>query len=112
MFWWDWTGKKRIEALLVMVGVAATPWFLLGWLPKQIGAFVGGTAFLLIPQLMAFFLLIGFKSGVMPMRGGKAVRTESPISFWFAALCYGGLLVFTLWIILMVLGDIARDGLN
>ena len=82
------------------------------WLPREIGAFVGGTAFLMIPQLMAFFLLIGFKSGVMPMRGGKAARKDDPISFWLAASCYGGLLAFTLWFILTVLADIARHGLN
>ena len=112
MFWWDWTGKQRFMVLLVMLCIAAAPWILLGWLPREIGAFVGGTAFLMIPQLMAFFLLIGFKSGVMPMRGGKAARKDEPISFWFAASCYGALLAFTLWFILTVLVDIARHGLN
>ena len=66
----------------------------------------------MIPQLMAFFLLIGFKSGVMPMRGGKAARKDEPTSFWLAASCYGALLAFTLWFILTVLVDIARHGLS
>lgn len=112
MFWWDWTGRQRLAIFFVMLGIAAAPWVLLGWFPGELRAFLGGTAFLMIPQLMGWMLLIGFKSKVMPMRGGKASLDDDPVTFWFVASCYSGLLVFSLWIILMISIDIIKEGLG
>ena len=53
LLWWNRNGQKRVAVLAVMLIGAAVPWLLLGWLPQEWDAFVGGTALLLIPQMMA-----------------------------------------------------------
>ena len=89
-----------------MLTVAATPWLFLGWLPNEWGAFVGGTAFLAIPQIVAWLLFVGLWTGRMPVRGGAGDRHEAPTWFWIIAAMYAALLLLFLWIILAVLIDL------
>jgi hypothetical protein len=105
MLWWDWTMSQRLRLLGAMVAIAAIPWLLLGCLPHQWGAFVGGTAFLLIPQMLGWNLFVGLRTGRMPTRLGSEDRRSSPTWFWINAAIYAGLLLFVLWIILAVLAD-------
>lgn len=94
MFWWNWNGQQKLTLLTVMLAVAASPWLLLGWLPHEWGAFIGGTAILLIPQMMAWLLFVGLKTGRMPSAyGGSELRAENPVWFWFTGTLYGGVLL-------------------
>lgn len=113
MFWWDWTAKQKLLTIAAMLLIAATPWVVLGWLPSEAGAFVGGTAFLMIPQLMGWFLLVGLRTGRMPMPyGSDEHRESSPAAFWIVAAGYAALCAYSIWIILMVGMDIAINGLH
>ncbi|WP_428027848.1 hypothetical protein [Altererythrobacter sp.] len=104
MFWWDWNAKRKLGLLAAIVIIAATPWLLLGWLPDQLGAFVGGTALLSIPQIFAWLLFVGLKTGRMPTAyGGSELRAEEPAWFWSTAALYGGVLLTFLWFALNVL---------
>ena len=89
----------------MMLAIAATPWVLLGWLPNEWGAFVGGTAFLIIPQIVAWFLFVGLRTGRIPSRYGSEYRSDSPTWFWITAAIYAGIVLLFLWIILAVLTD-------
>lgn len=106
MLWWDWNARQRLALVAAMLAVAATPWLMLGWLPNEWGAFVGGTAFLTIPQVVAWFLFVGLRTGRMPIRGGAEVRRESPMWFWSTAVMYAVLVLLFLWVILAVLFDL------
>lgn len=103
MLWWDWNKRQRLALLAAMFAVAATPWLLLGWLPSEWGAFVGGTAFLAIPQMLAWYLFVGLRTGRLPSRFGSEYRSESPTWFWILATMYAGLVLLFLYIILAVL---------
>lgn len=105
MIWWDWSGYQRMAMLAAMVALASLPWLMLGWLPQNWRAFIGGTSFLTIPQIVGWLLFVGLKTGVMPERGGKVERQASPIGFWLVAAAYGLVLVVYAWIIAMVLLD-------
>ncbi|MGD9811381.1 MAG: hypothetical protein AB7U35_08630 [Sphingobium sp.] len=93
-----------------MLALAAIPWIALGWLPYEWEAFLGGMSFLVIPQLLSWGLFVGLKTGRMPAREEPILRTESPRWFWAVAAMYGGVLAYILYIIAMVLTDIAADG--
>jgi len=95
-----------------MFVVAAFPWVILGWLPRQIGAFIGGTAFLLIPQIIGWFLIVGLMTGRIPARGASETRSTSPTWFWIIAAMYSALLILFAWIIISVLGDGWVHGFN
>jgi len=105
MLWWDWTAAKKVKLSAAMLGLAAVPGLLFGWLTQDWRAFLGGTAFLLIPQIVGWFLFAGLKTGRMPVRGGDELRADSPIWFWIVAAMYGGVLLMFCWFVLVVLID-------
>ena len=112
MFWWDWNSKRKFSVLGLMLAIAATPWLFLGWFPGEIGALVGGTAFLMIPQLVGWLLLIGLRTGRMPVAyGGSEDRASSPVAFWIVAAMYAALLALAIGFILTVIADVIKDGL-
>ena len=111
VLWWDWKTSQRLAVLAVMLVLAATPWL---WISISMGdwrGFLGGTAFLLIPQLIGWLLFVGLKTGRMPTRGAPELRAESPTWFWTIAAMYAGLLVVFLGFILLVLKDALMPGL-
>ena len=112
MLWWDWTGAQRLRLMAVMLGMAAIPWVLLGWFTHQWRALPGGTALLLMPQVIAWLLFVGLKTGRMPIRGGSESRAGTPAWFWITAAIYGALLLLFIAVILAFLTDIVRYGLN
>jgi hypothetical protein len=106
MLWWDWSTRQRLGLLAAMVAIAATPWLLLGWLPNEWGAFLGGTSFLAIPQMIAWCLFVGLKTGRMPSAYGRSeLRAASPRWLWLTGGLYAGLLLLFLWVILAVVMD-------
>jgi len=111
MLWWDWNSRQQLALLTAMLVVAATPWLLLGWFPDEWVAFVGATAFLAIPQLVGWFLLVGLRTGRMPVRGGVEARSESPTWFWIFAATYAALLLFFVWAILALLVEVTTPTL-
>lgn len=103
MLWCDWSRSKRLSLLGAMLAIAAMPWLFLGWLPDQWGAFVGGTAFLTIPQIVAWMLFVGLRTGRMPSAYGRSeLRAETPTWFWITAAGYAALLFLFVWIIVGV----------
>ena len=113
MFWWDWNSKRKISVVGVMLAIAVTPWFLLGWFPDEIGALIGGTAFLMLTQLFGLLLLIGLRTGRMPVAyGGSEDRESSPVAFWIITAMYAVVLALATGFILMVIGDILENGLH
>ncbi len=113
MFWWDWTGKQKLLLLATMVAIAAIPWLLLGSLPTKPGAFIGGTAFLMIPQLVGWLLLVGLKTGRIPMPYGSSESREgSPFAFWAVSAIYAVLVAYVLFITFMIGTDIVVNGLE
>jgi hypothetical protein len=104
MIWWDWNARQRFALLAGVVAIAATPSVLLGWVPNEWGAFVGGTAFVAIPLLIAWVLFVGLRTGRMPTAYGRSeLRAETPAWFWLTGAAYAGILMFFLWIIAVVL---------
>lgn len=98
MLWWDWSAKQKLGLLAAILSIAAAPWLFLGWLPGQLGAFVGGTALLSIPQMMAWLLYVGLSTGRMPTAyGGSELRAKEPAWFWFTGALYGGVLLTFFW---------------
>lgn len=101
--WWDWKTGQRLALFAAMFVIAAIPWLFLGWVPNQLGAFVGGTAFLAIPQMIGWLLFVGLRTGRMPSAYGRSEsRTDSPTWFWITAAGYGGLLLLFAWVIVGV----------
>ena len=86
-----------------MVAIGATPWLLLGWVPNELGAFMGGTAFLAIPQMIAWALFVGLRTGRMPSAYGRSeLRAKSPAWFWITGAGYAAILLFFIWIVVGV----------
>lgn len=112
MLWWNWSGAKRASLFTAMLAVAAFPWVMLGWLTRQIGAFIGGTAFLLIPLIVGWFLIVGLVTGRIPTRGGSETRSASPTWFWIIAAMYAALLILFAWIICSIVADGLLHGFN
>lgn len=106
MVWWDWSGAKRASLFAAILAIPASLWIMLGWFPRQIGAFIGGTAFLLIPQIVSWYLIVGLVTGRIPTRGGSEIRSASPRWFWIIAAMYVAILIQFAWII----GSIVSDG--
>ena len=103
MIWWDWNVGKRLALVATILLVAVVPLILVGGFGNNWGALAGGAAFLLIPQLVAWMLFVGLRTGRMPSAYGRSeLRTESPRWFWLTGATYAGLLVLFLWIILGV----------
>ncbi len=99
MLWWDWNGRQKLVLLAGIFLLAATPWLMLGWLPNECGAFVGGTAALAIPQMMAWFIFVGLRTGRIPSAyGGSELRAEEPTWFWFTSALYLGVLLTFFWL--------------
>jgi hypothetical protein len=73
--------------------------------------FAGGTAFLAIPQIIAWFLFVGLRTGRMPVRFGSEDRTKSPTWFGIAAVVYAALLLLFLWVIVAVIFDLSMPPL-
>ena len=90
--------------MTVMVAVAAFPWIVIGGFTNDWQALLGGTAFLFIPQIMAWSLFVGLATGRMPSAHGRSeLRAKSPTWFWLTGSLYAGLLLVFLWAILGVL---------
>ena len=106
MLWWDWTAKRRPSLLAIMLTIAAAPLLLVGGFANDWRAFLGGTAFLAIPQIVGWFLFVGLRTGRMPARYGAELRSDSPIWFWIIAAMYAAIVVLFLWIILAVVTGI------
>ena len=106
MLWWDWNAKQRLSVLAAILTVAALPWLAIGWLTNDWRAFLGGTAFLAIPQMVAWFLFVGLRTGRIPTRFGSEIRSDSPAWFWIIAAMDVAIVLFFLWIILAVLTGI------
>lgn len=106
MLWWDWTARRRLTLLAVIFTVAAMPWLLLGWLPDNWGAFAGGTAFLAIPQIIAWFLFVGLRTGRLPVRFGSEDRKETPTWFWIIAAMYLAILLLFAWMGIALVFDL------
>src|ERR1044071_3524956 len=107
MLWWDWTGAQKLRLMALMLCLAAAPWLLVGMLTHQWKALPGGTAFLLIPQIVGWLLFVGLKTGRMPVRGGSESRADSPTWFWIVAALYGGLLAVFFGSVLLIVTEIA-----
>lgn len=88
-----------------MLAIAALPWIILGWLPHDWQAFIGGTAFLMLPQILGWFLLVGLVHGRIPTREGLKIRSASPTAFWVIAATYSTPLLLFSWIIVSVAAD-------
>jgi hypothetical protein len=100
MTWWDWKTKQHLALIAGMLAVAATPWLALGWLTKDGRALLGGTAFLFIPQIVAWALFVGLTTGRIPSAYGRSeLRAQSPTWFWLTAVVYAAILLLFLWII-------------
>ena len=85
-----------------MLVVAAIP-LIFGGLTSGWGALLGGTAFLFIPQVVAWLLFVGLTTGRMPSAYGRSeLRAELPRWFWITGAGYAGLLLFFVWIIVGV----------
>lgn len=95
MLWWEWSAGRRLSFISVMLGIAAAPWIAIGITTKDWRGLIGGTAFLFIPQIVAWMLFVGLKTGRMPSAYGRSeTRTESPRWFWITGATYSGLLAF------------------
>lgn len=110
MLWWDWTAAQRLALLAAILVVAALPWLVLGWVPNDLGAFVGGTAFLAIPQIVGWYLIVGLRTGRIPSRFGSEERRVSPTWFWMTAGLYAGLVALFACMILAVITDTPLPG--
>ncbi|GHD02181.1 hypothetical protein [Novosphingobium pokkalii] len=105
MLWWDWSWKQRGGTLACFFAIAIMPFLIFGGSSFGWRAMIGGTAFLLIPQIVGWLLFVGLKTGIMPARGAKVERNNSPVGFWTLAAAYGGLLAMYGWIFAMVASD-------
>jgi len=100
MIWWDWSGKQRLSLLAAMLGCATFPLALIGWPLSEWRAYVGGVSFLLIPQLVGFYLFVGLKTGRIPARSGSESRQDSPVMFWIIAACCAALLAVFIGVVI------------
>lgn len=90
MIWWDWRWGRKLALLAAMTGLSATvtllivppgqPWF--DW-----RAVAGGIAFFTIPQMAAWCLFVGFRTGSIPARG-RFSRADQRFDFWFGVAAY------------------------
>ena len=110
MVWWDWNTKQRLGLLVLMLIAAAAPLVALGWLPNEWQAFIGGLSFLLIPQIVGWFLFVGLRTGRIPSRYGSEYRNEAPVAFWMTVAIYALLVTAFLWFILAVVADAPLPG--
>ena len=95
--------SQRLALMAAMFALAAAPWIFVDWLTNDWRALLGGTAFLLIPQIFAWLRFVGLRTGRMPSAYGKSeFRAVSPTWFWLTGGLYVGLLVLFLWIVLGV----------
>lgn len=109
MLWWDWTWRQRLALSVAILIVAATPWLIFGFWPHSsynLGVLAGGTAFLAIPQIFAWFLFVGLRTGRIPIRFGSECRTESPAWFWTASAIYVVILVLFALMIGAIIFDV------
>lgn len=103
MLWWDWNTRQRLALFAAMLALAATPCLLLSW-SNDWRAFVGGTAFFALPQIFAWCLFVGLKTGRMPSAYGRSeLRAETPTWFWLTGALYAAPLLVFLWAVLVVL---------
>ena len=91
--------------MAAMLAVAGLPWIMLGWLPHEWRAFIGGTAVLMLPLMFAWFLCVGLVTGRIPARGGSETREISPTWFWSGAATYAGFVMFFAWMIVSFIVD-------
>ena len=101
MLWWDWTASRKLALVATMLPVAALPWLILGSLPRHWGAFLGGTAFLMLPLMFGWALFVGLVTGRIPARGSET-RSVSPRWFWIVAATYAGLMILIGFMIISV----------
>ncbi|HET6942285.1 MAG TPA: hypothetical protein VFH89_09005 [Sphingomicrobium sp.] len=103
MIWWDWKASQRVPFVAAMLVVAAVLLMLFGGFAGDWRALLGGTAFLFIPQIVAWLLFVGLATGRMPSAYGRSeLRDESPKWFWITGAGYAALVLFFIWIIVGV----------
>jgi hypothetical protein len=103
MIWWDWKTSQRLALVAAMLAVAAIPLIFISGFTSDWRALLGGTAFLFIPQMVAWLLYVGLTTGRMPSAYGRSeLRSETPTWFWLTGGLYAGLLLMFLWAILGV----------
>lgn len=103
MIWWNWKISQRLALMGLMLIVAAIPWLLIGKSTDDWRGMIGGTCFLLIPQMVAWLLFVGLKTGRMPSAYGRSeLRSETPRWFWATGAAYASLLLLFLWVIVGV----------
>jgi hypothetical protein len=73
MFWWDWSWKQKGGTLACFFVIAIVPVLIFGGALGGWRAVFGGSAFLLIPQIVGWLLFVGLKTGIMPARVGKLI---------------------------------------
>ena len=80
---------------------------MLGWVPPtDWRVFVGGTAFFASPQIFAWALFVGLRTGRMPTAyGGSELREESPVWFWLIGAVYGAMVLLFLGVVLYIVMD-------
>ena len=89
--------------MAAMLGVAAIPWLVIGCTIHDWRGLLGGTAFLFIPQIAGWLLLVGLITGRMPSAYGRSeLRSESPTWFWLTGGAYAAILLLYIGIVLMV----------
>ena len=105
MIWWDW-GLRRKTALLggmIFFPLAGVVWVF--GLHTDLGTILGGVSFLFIPELMAWMLFVGLRTGFMPQRGAKVIRATQPVEFWVTAVAYAVIFVMFIGFLITVALD-------
>jgi len=80
----------------------------LGLLVPGVLVVAGGTALLAIPQMVAWSLFVGLKTGRMPVRFDGEDRFKSPTWFWIFAVIHVALLILFVWFFLAVVFDLPK----
>ncbi len=111
MLWWDWTWRHKLILVATMPIVAAIACLLLGFPPTG-GAFVGGVAFLTIPQLCGWMLYVGLRTGRIQARGDTMSRADAPFGFWFTVTSYFAVFIVYVGLLLWVAIDGLLHGFN
>lgn len=104
MIWWNWKTNQRLLVIAVMVVAATVMTASVGGAAIGWRALVGMASFLFIPQIIAWLLFVGLKTGCMPSAYGRSeLRSESPAWFWSTGSLYAGLLLLIVGFLISVL---------
>lgn len=113
MIWWDWSTGRRVAALTGMVGVSTAVVLTIGWLFDRSwlrpAVILGGTAFLSIPQLLAWQAFVGLRTGILPARG-RVARARQPVTFWCIVAGCVTIAATYIGMLIKVTTDVVRSG--